>query len=1008
MAADFQLPTSPRHSRSLSTNDLWDAEENTQNLFQKHSVVEIVEVEKQTRGDIERKKEDLRLMVGERYRDLIDAADTIGEMKQCSGNVNSSIKNIQENCKELYHTHQSRGISGYVATSIDKSKATFYSVASQMKLLVDIPEKIWNSLEHHEYLKAAQLYLLAQNIVSSLHIETGGGTTSKLLTSFPILPQQWSSISHFKDSILQGSRELLRDYTQSEQTVSNCLCAIMFLEDSTPRQVFNEFLVARQGSLQELFDPRHQANGIKTQLCEVVRLIMSSLYQVFVLFCSDENEVAAKDDSGDDSLLFVTMDKITSQSQNSATEGDRLRNLFGQEFDLTLLRHLPASVIKFRPRLRSASNFISMEYIQSNCKTWLEKCMNDVRKNVNVFLQYIGTLKALASIRDSIWELLNPTIKSNSFHNVVLTNWSAATGKCLGNVFSLWERLFKDEFVERSKAILNGQLEALMGSCKSATKKALDDLHVNQKSQSDRSVLWERDVSLYVWHENSSDLSSKNVKQLDNEASTFNESGLTFKTKACTPVIQGLCRTFNDRLSYMLDDASCFIKISKENIDSSTSAFRTGHKNNSPVQSVDDDGPFDRYGDSELLQNFLRSKCAEVIKELLGYFDSLLRVYDAELKSHTWEDLKIGMETPKLILAIDSALFLARLTRSFIDYCPNLAELMGEKKDQKTRKARYNRTPLRKKVSELSNTKFDEVKEHFRNTHRTGFGIWCRWVSSMFRASFDVYLQQAKGPNTMLTTANWAEIVINEETESGEQVHSSIHVPSQVSSYVTVLLFSVCEEINRVGGHAMDRSVLRDLVRVLGEDLLLSYETLLDCYRENKEIIDQNRALQCIFDFKFTSSILGDRSKTENDGSYKARFEKIIEQLEDIVDPFDLNVFSPYLNSNLNKHLQRCGVLFGVLVNVDRHSHFYGMPQKPAQTSQDQHNVMPVANSSVRFSLLPLSSHHADRNESRNVKATESEDVSDDYNFLDTSPFYKHQNFLMSEMLMPSSTTLKC
>lgn len=53
------------------------------------------------------------------------------------------------------------------------------------------------------------------------------------------------------------------------------------------------------------------------------------------------------------------------------------------------------------------------------------------------------------------------------------------------------------------------------------------------------------------------------------------------------------------------------------------------------------------------------------------------------------------------------------------------------------------------------------------------------------------------------------------------------------------------------------------MVRVLGEDLLLSYETLLDCYRENKEIIDQNRALQCIFDFKFTSSILGDRSKTE-------------------------------------------------------------------------------------------------------------------------------------------------
>jgi hypothetical protein len=30
------------------------------------------------------------------------------------------------------------------------------------------------------------------------------------------------------------------------QTVAECLCAIMFLEDTSPRQVFNEFLLARQ------------------------------------------------------------------------------------------------------------------------------------------------------------------------------------------------------------------------------------------------------------------------------------------------------------------------------------------------------------------------------------------------------------------------------------------------------------------------------------------------------------------------------------------------------------------------------------------------------------------------------------------------------------------------------------------------------------------------------------------------------------------------------------------
>ena len=36
------------------------------------------------------------------------------------------------------------------------------------------------------------------------------------------------------------------------------------------------------------------------------------------------------------------------------------------------------------------------------------RCVEDVKKSMAGFLQYVGTLKGLASIRDAIWELLNP------------------------------------------------------------------------------------------------------------------------------------------------------------------------------------------------------------------------------------------------------------------------------------------------------------------------------------------------------------------------------------------------------------------------------------------------------------------------------------------------------------------------------------------------------------------------------------------------------------------------
>ena len=36
------------------------------------------------------------------------------------------------------------------------------------------------------------------------------------------------------------------------------------------------------------------------------------------------------------------------------------------------------------------------------------RCVEDVKKSMAGFLQYVGTLKGLASIRDALWELLNP------------------------------------------------------------------------------------------------------------------------------------------------------------------------------------------------------------------------------------------------------------------------------------------------------------------------------------------------------------------------------------------------------------------------------------------------------------------------------------------------------------------------------------------------------------------------------------------------------------------------
>lgn len=90
----------------------------------------------------------------------------------------------------------------------------------------------------------------------------------------------------------------------------------------------------------------------------------------------------------------------------------------------------------------------------------------------------------------------------------------------------------------------------------------------------------------------------------------------------------------------------------------------------------------------------------------------------------------------------------------------------------------------------------------------------------------------------------------------------------------------------------------------LARGVLLTHEKLI---REQKSSLTQNQALQIMFDLKFMTSVLMGRG--EDDASeFSNRREQVLDALESCVDPFDLDVFTPYIATNLNRQLQRCGV----------------------------------------------------------------------------------------------------
>ena len=100
----------------------------------------------------------------------------------------------------------------------------------------------------------------------------------------------------------------------------------------------------------------------------------------------------------------------------------------------------------------------------------------------------------------------------------------------------------------------------------------------------------------------------------------------------------------------------------------------------------------------------------------------------------------------------------------------------------------------------------------------------------------------------------------------------------------------------------VSRKLLHEFVTSLSRGVLSLHEKLV---REQKSSLTQTQALQVMFDLKFMSSILLGRGE---DDEFSNRREQVVDALESCVDPFDLDVFSPHITTNLNRQLQRCGV----------------------------------------------------------------------------------------------------
>ncbi|GFO41000.1 conserved oligomeric Golgi complex subunit 1, partial [Plakobranchus ocellatus] len=532
-----------------------------------------------------------------------------------------SIAQMEMLCTAMRQKHMLHGASFHVQVKNQMNRNTreveFYGTAAQIKLLMDFPEKIWSSVDCQEYLNATQLYLLARHINTNLHLDSHRSFDVSMW--FPVLSRQWTAISHFKSTILQGCRSLLCDIDGdwSDQQMSDVLCSIIFLEDSTPRQVFTEFLLARTRALQEILHPG-QNNNVKSQIIGVARLLTCTLRQInSVFYCQDDTQETT-------GHLLATLNRVVSSPSQ-----DHLKlELHGSISS----RCLPKSVKSFKPLLKTPITPLSAKQLKDNCQQWMNTCLQEVQSGVARLLNYVNSVKRLADIRDSLWDLLTQ-VETWSCWEHITTNIV-----CL----QIWDDFFKPLFVDRAQKLIQHQLETTAELMKRTISKAMMEL---TSDMNDSATQCERNLANFVWTESPADIILSDIWQSASTKTLMEGDGLMLKARTFTPAVQNLCQSVDEKLKLLLEDAEAYVE-------GGDSEHRKG------------EGAFDRFADTPDILKCLQISSTKCVQEILNYLTQQL---------HLWEKSLIDIPDPVTsAITKNKVLLTARTCAAMSEMTPHL------------------------------------------------------------------------------------------------------------------------------------------------------------------------------------------------------------------------------------------------------------------------------------------------------------------------------------------------
>ncbi|EEP78673.1 predicted protein [Uncinocarpus reesii 1704] len=354
-----------------------------QEAFQ-YPIPTVRRIEHELRRDIVSNKEKLRSLVGVRYRDLLDTAQTIMEMNEEMKQVERNLSEVGRLCNPATISRKSDGLHKLREDNLCKvsSDRTF---AAQLTLLFNCASAIARILrEHGSSVVAAKLLVISRLLHNRL---------SQCARATSFADELRNQLAHFRRTLLNRIKVRLASIDSSVQDIIEALSAFCLATSSSTHDAFGHFHKIRLDAIASKFE---QPGAICDAALGALMLFSNTLHRTTDMLSGP---------------LFDAIKKLCIHP----LLGDSAIQCMSELGIEMVQSYIPKEIRNFTPWIKHEQ--IPKEAAGTIIKSWSKEAFDDLSARANSKLSSCENFQEVLSTRNRLLKEWLPGLNSTPCHN---------------------------------------------------------------------------------------------------------------------------------------------------------------------------------------------------------------------------------------------------------------------------------------------------------------------------------------------------------------------------------------------------------------------------------------------------------------------------------------------------------------------------------------------------------------------------------------------------------------